>query len=148
MFDAALERAPGERLSYLVDACDDDEDQRREVESLLASFDESRSFMEQPGVGEVADVIPNNGQPVRVDPVAHHAAQRGARVHIGPDGRDHREAVQRESGGGVVAVGLVEREIAVVELPVMTAETTLGKYRGHASVEEALLAARTIGRVG
>src|SRR5207244_4537701 len=57
IFDAALERAPGERLSYLVNACEGDEDLRREVESLLASFDESRSFMEQPGIGEVADMI-------------------------------------------------------------------------------------------
>ena len=57
IFDAALERAPGERRSYLIDACDGDDDLRREVESLLASFDEAPSFMQQPAVAEVADQI-------------------------------------------------------------------------------------------
>src|SRR5947209_11501006 len=57
IFDDALDRSPDERSSYLVAACDGDEGLRREVESLLDSFDESASFMEQPAVAEVADQI-------------------------------------------------------------------------------------------
>src|ERR1700681_3330461 len=57
MFDAALKLPPGERMGYLVDACDGDDDLRREVESLLDSFDDAQTFMEQPAVGEVADQI-------------------------------------------------------------------------------------------
>jgi serine/threonine protein kinase/predicted Zn-dependent protease len=57
MFDAALKLPPGERTGYLVDACDGDDDLRREVESLLDSFDEAQTFMERPAVGEVADQI-------------------------------------------------------------------------------------------
>src|SRR5437660_2413271 len=55
--DDALDRSPDERLSYRVAACDGDEDLRREVESLLDSFDESAGFMEKPAVAEVADKI-------------------------------------------------------------------------------------------
>jgi serine/threonine protein kinase len=57
VFDEALKRSPNERQNYLVVACDGDEDLRREVESLLDSFDESAGFLEQPAVAEVADQI-------------------------------------------------------------------------------------------
>ncbi len=48
--------APGDRLRFLDDACAGDGDTRREVESLLASFDDDESFMEHPAVGEVVEV--------------------------------------------------------------------------------------------
>jgi tetratricopeptide (TPR) repeat protein/class 3 adenylate cyclase len=41
LLDAAIERAPGERRTFLVDACGDDGALRREVESLLAAHESS-----------------------------------------------------------------------------------------------------------
>src|SRR5690349_3626920 len=55
IFDAALRRAPGERLELLDKLCGNDHDLRREVESLLSSFDTVGGFMAQPIVGEAAE---------------------------------------------------------------------------------------------
>ncbi|HWX42582.1 MAG TPA: serine/threonine-protein kinase, partial [Blastocatellia bacterium] len=57
IFDAALKLPPGERPGYLAGACGGDEELRREVESLLESFDEAPDFMQQPAVNEVAGQI-------------------------------------------------------------------------------------------
>ena len=56
--------APEKRLQYLNQVCADDAEMRREVESLLASFDEAESFMESPAVGEVADVIESSAKKI------------------------------------------------------------------------------------
>ena len=42
---------------FLDKACANDEEVRREVESLLSSLDSTTSFMETPAVAKVADVI-------------------------------------------------------------------------------------------
>ncbi len=57
IFDAALQRAPLERERFLVENCGGDEELRREVQSLLSSFDGANSFLQKPAVGEIADVI-------------------------------------------------------------------------------------------
>lgn len=48
--DAAIRRDPDERTRYLNEACADDADVRREVESLLSSFGKADGFMEKPAV--------------------------------------------------------------------------------------------------
>jgi len=50
LFHAALGRAPAEREAFLREACGDDEELRREVESLLAEESEAERLMEQPAV--------------------------------------------------------------------------------------------------
>ena len=57
IFDSAVEVAPDDRSAFLNDACADDEELRREVETLLASSDEAESFMETPFAGEIAGLI-------------------------------------------------------------------------------------------
>ena len=57
IFGDAIKFAPDERIRFLDKICDGDKTVRREVESLLASYDEAESFMESPAVGKVADVI-------------------------------------------------------------------------------------------
>jgi len=49
-FEGALERAPKDRAAYLRVVCARDDDMRREVESLLASHDESSGFLNKPAV--------------------------------------------------------------------------------------------------
>ena len=50
LFDAALERAPAERASFLADACAGDDELRREVESLLEAHDRAGTFIESPAM--------------------------------------------------------------------------------------------------
>src|SRR5687768_14543533 len=53
LFDAVLEREPAERASFLAEACADDDELRREVESLLVAHDRAAKFIEAPAM-EVA----------------------------------------------------------------------------------------------
>ncbi len=57
IFDAALQHAPDEREQFLAENCGDDDELRREIQSLLSSFDGANSFLQKPAVGEIADVI-------------------------------------------------------------------------------------------
>jgi serine/threonine-protein kinase len=53
LFHAALERPPAARAEFLRQACAGDEALEREVQSLLASHQESGSFLKSPAL-EVA----------------------------------------------------------------------------------------------
>jgi len=57
IFDAALKFAPNRRKPFLDESCGNDDELRREVENLLASFEDAESFLEKPAVKEVASVI-------------------------------------------------------------------------------------------
>jgi eukaryotic-like serine/threonine-protein kinase len=48
LFQTAVERAPEERAAFLDESCHDDEDMRREVESLLTSHERAENFIEIP----------------------------------------------------------------------------------------------------
>src|SRR4030095_8338418 len=48
LFQTAVERAPEERAAFLDESCHDDEDMRREVESLLTSHERAQNFIEIP----------------------------------------------------------------------------------------------------
>lgn len=63
VFDAAAERLGGERTAYLDEACRDDAELRREVETLLAADEGESSFMQRPAVSEVMHAMAEgNGQ--------------------------------------------------------------------------------------
>ncbi len=57
LFDAVVGLAPVERERFLDQSCGTDDGLRREVEKLLASFEDTESFLEQPAAAEVASVI-------------------------------------------------------------------------------------------
>ncbi|MDQ3062451.1 MAG: serine/threonine-protein kinase [Acidobacteriota bacterium] len=57
IFNAALRQKPEERPIFLDRICDGDKIMRREVESLLSSYDDAESFMEKPAIGEVAESV-------------------------------------------------------------------------------------------
>ena len=65
IFGEALKLSPTERLSYLDEVCADDDDTRREVESLLASLDTADSFLLTPVGGEAAKVV--KAEPKRLE---------------------------------------------------------------------------------
>lgn len=57
LFDAAQEFEPEEREKFLVEACAGDDELRREVEKLLASFENAGTFLERPVAAEVAGLF-------------------------------------------------------------------------------------------
>ncbi len=60
IFVDALQQEPQNRPQFLDKICAGNEELRREVESLLDSFDHASSFMEKPVIGEVADLMSQN----------------------------------------------------------------------------------------
>ncbi|MCY7348434.1 MAG: protein kinase [Pyrinomonadaceae bacterium] len=64
---AALRHSPAEREKFLDELCQNDADLRREVESLILSSEEAGTFMQNPAVNEVADVITENKEKLRAD---------------------------------------------------------------------------------
>ena len=48
LFQSTLERAPQERTVFLVEACGGDESLCREVELLIASYEQDAGFIETP----------------------------------------------------------------------------------------------------
>ncbi len=92
VFNAAVERPAAERVAFLDTACAADADLRREVESLLATYDEDPDFLEDPA-GRVPEA-----------PVANEAqAMKGRR--IGP-----YKVLRRLGEGGMGAVYLAVRD--------------------------------------
>src|SRR5262245_5681128 len=53
VYDRALDLSGDAREGFLAEACGDDDDLRREVESLLAAHDDAGSFLQSPAL-EVA----------------------------------------------------------------------------------------------
>ncbi|HEU0252469.1 MAG TPA: protein kinase [Pyrinomonadaceae bacterium] len=60
IFSSALSYRPEERSSYLTQACSGDEDLRSEVESLIASHEQSGSFIDQPAFEAAASLLASN----------------------------------------------------------------------------------------
>jgi serine/threonine protein kinase len=54
LFEAALERSAEERGTFLNEACAGDESLRLEVEELIVSYEQDKSFMERPAVAAAA----------------------------------------------------------------------------------------------
>ena len=57
VLQAALERDPSERAAFLVDACRGNDALRQEVESLLASQEQSDSFLKSPAFEDAAALL-------------------------------------------------------------------------------------------
>jgi serine/threonine protein kinase len=57
LFHCALEREPAERAAFLDQACADDQELRREVESLIGSNENSDSFIDAPEFGAAAQLL-------------------------------------------------------------------------------------------
>src|SRR5438876_6760030 len=57
LFDAALQHSPEKRQEFLEQACGSNQELRREVESLLAAHDQSGSFMAEPALAGMAEVL-------------------------------------------------------------------------------------------
>ncbi len=65
LFQSATELPPKERAAFLNEACHGDKSLRREVESLLASYERAANFIESPAY-EVAPELLTNDTPGRL----------------------------------------------------------------------------------
>jgi len=73
LFQAALERAPGERAAFIREACGGDDALRREVESLLAHESGASDFFEVPAYQLAAGMIAQDGERLLVGKsIAHY----------------------------------------------------------------------------
>src|SRR5467141_603008 len=59
LFQSTVERAPEERAAFLDEACNDDEGMRREVESLLTSYERSENFIELQAFEVAPELVTN-----------------------------------------------------------------------------------------
>jgi serine/threonine-protein kinase len=59
LYDQALELEPARRNAFLREACADDEELRREVESLLAAHESAEGFIDQPAIEIAAGLFAN-----------------------------------------------------------------------------------------
>jgi len=59
LFQSTVDRAPGERAAFLDEACHGDEGLRREVESLLTSYERSENFIELPAFEVAPELVTN-----------------------------------------------------------------------------------------
>ncbi|MEZ5427630.1 MAG: protein kinase [Pyrinomonadaceae bacterium] len=98
IFVDAMQQKPEIRQEFLEDACKDDEEIRREVESLLSSYDEADSFMEVPAVVETGKtlIVENsqftNGQSLRHYNIIEQIGKGGmGEVYLAKDTRLKRK---------------------------------------------------------
>ncbi len=61
VFEQAAELAGDERSAFLEDACGDDREGRRDVESLLAADGDAGSFLEEPVLEDLAEHLRDAG---------------------------------------------------------------------------------------
>ncbi len=101
IFSDAKQCGRDEREAFLDAACGDDENLRREVESLLSSFDEASGFLGESAVGEVASMVL----------AEKHQLEKGERLA-------HYEIVRQIGAGGMGEVYLaadkkLDRKVAL-----------------------------------
>ena len=98
VLQSVLDRAPGERDSFLRQACAGDETLEREVRSLLTSEEQAGRFLENPAIEVAARALARRQRPDR-----SHAAPESADLGIGQAVSHYRIAGKLGIGGmGVV----------------------------------------------
>ena len=108
VFQAALEREPGERATFLDHECAGDPELRAEVEALLASDEKGQSFIEAPAVALAPELLTDRESLVGRVIGSHKVVRRlGAggmgEVYLAEDSRlDRPVALKILSPGGAV----------------------------------------------
>ena len=98
LFHAVVELPTAQREAFLSDACGEDNDLRREVESLLASHEKSGRFIDSPAYEAAAELIVNDkaqlnaGQPIGSYEIVSFISRGGmGEVYLAQDRRLSRK---------------------------------------------------------
>jgi serine/threonine protein kinase/tetratricopeptide (TPR) repeat protein len=128
LFQSAVERAPGERGTFLHEACHGDEGLRREVESLLTSYEQAENFIELPAFEVAPELVTNARAGALVGKVIGHYRIESL---IGLGGMGEVYLARDERLGRKVALKLLPEHLTADE-------TQLSRFKAEARSASAL----------
>src|SRR5260370_12539733 len=128
LLQSAVERAPGERAAFLDEACHGDEGLRREVESLLTSYERSENFIELPAFEVAPEVVTNAKAGALVGKVIGHYRIESL---IGVGGMGEVYLARDERLGRKAALKLLPDSLTIDE-------TQLSRFKNEARSASAL----------
>src|SRR5213083_2857050 len=128
LFQLAAERAPEERTTFLQTACQGDEGLRREVESLLASYERAENFIESPAFEVAPELLTNESAGALVGELIGHYRIESL---IGIGGMGEVYLARDERLGRKVALKLLPERLTADE-------TQLSRFKAEARAASAL----------
>src|SRR6266436_4342557 len=128
LFQSATERAPDERAAFLDEACQGDERLRREVGSLLTSYDRAENFIELPAYQVAPELVTNDRPGALVGKVIGHYRIESL---IGVGGMGEVYLARDERLGRKAALKLLPNSLT-------TDETQLSRFKNEARSASAL----------
>ena len=128
LFQSAVERAPEERAAFLDEACHGDEGLRREVESLLTSYERSENFIELPAFEVAPELVTNDRAGALVGKLIGHYRIESL---IGVGGMGEVYLARDERLGRKAALKLLPERLT-------TDETQLSRFKNEARSASAL----------
>src|SRR6266496_388584 len=128
LFQSALERAPAERAAFLDEACHGDESLRRELGSLLTSYERSENFIELPAFQVAPELVTNDRTGALVGKVISHYRIESL---IGVGGMGEVYLARDERLGRKAALKLLPDSLT-------TDETQLSRFKNEARTASSL----------
>jgi eukaryotic-like serine/threonine-protein kinase len=128
LFQSAVERAPEERAAFLDEACHGDEALRREVRSLLTSYQHAENFIELPAFEVAPELVTNDRSGALIGKVIGHYRIDSL---IGVGGMGEVYLARDERLGRKAALKLLPANLT-------TDETQLSRFKNEARSASAL----------
>src|SRR5436189_2373993 len=128
LFQSAVERAPRERAAFLHEACHGDEGLRREVDSLLTSYERAENFIELPAFEVAPELVTNDRADALVGNVFGHYRIESL---IGVGGMGEVYLARDERLGRKAALKLLPDSLT-------TDETQLSRFKNEARTASSL----------
>jgi eukaryotic-like serine/threonine-protein kinase len=128
LFQSTTERAPEERATFLEEACHGDEPLRREVQSLLASYERAENFIESPAFEVAPELLTGDRASASVGELIGHYRIESL---IGIGGMGEVYLARDERLGRKVALKLLPNSLT-------TDETQLSRFKNEARTASSL----------
>src|SRR6266481_6859131 len=133
LFQLAAERAPKERTTFLQTACQGDEGLRREVESLIASYERAENFIESPAFEVIPELLTDDRAGAIVgESIAHYRIES----LIGVGGMGQVYLAQDERLGRKVALKFLPERLTAnnVQLSRFKSEARAASALNHPNI--------------